>query len=215
VTDNSKAPERIFAWEENHNGFPQGAGGWIDVNTGGRTEYVRADLFDAMAQQLADARAERDAAVAGAYEAAAKVLDDECDLARIALPQAVPVLRADARAIRSLTPADAKAAQARRDAQMMAHLGPIADLLPDAVAAAEKAIRKYPQPNYVITKWAEETGEVTKDLVHMAEGRQTAEKLRGEIVQALAMLHRLLIEGDQVHGLPPLAAAIAACEVKP
>jgi len=68
VTDNSNAPERIFAWEEYHNGVPQGAGGWIDVNTGGRTEYVRADLFDAMAQQLADARTERDAAVVGAVK---------------------------------------------------------------------------------------------------------------------------------------------------
>lgn len=91
-------------------------------------------------------------------------------------------------------------------------LGPIADLLPDAVAAAEKAMRKYPQPNYVISKWAEETGEVTKDLIHMAEGRQTVEKLRGEIVQSLAMLHRLLVEGDQVHGLPPIAAALAAAK---
>jgi hypothetical protein len=96
-----------------------------------------------------------------------------------------------------------------RDAQIAA-LGPIADILPDAVAAAEKAMRKYPQPNYVISKWAEETGEVTKDLIHMAEGRQTPDKLRGEIVQALAMLHRLLIEGDQVHGLPPLAEGFAA-----
>lgn len=94
-------------------------------------------------------------------------------------------------------------------AAIAAKLGPIADLLPDAVAAAEKAMRKFPQPNYVISKWAEETGEVTKDLIHMAEGRQTADKLRGEIVQALAMLHRLLIEGDQVHGLPPLACEFA------
>lgn len=94
--------------------------------------------------------------------------------------------------------------------EVIARLGPIADLLPDAVAAAEKAMRKFPQPNYVITKWAEETGEVTKDLIHMAEGRQTVEKLRGEIVQSLAMLHRLLVEGDQVHGLPPISAALAA-----
>ena len=98
-----------------------------------------------------------------------------------------------------------------RDA-VIARLGPIAEFLPDAVAAAEKAMRKFPQPNYVISKWAEETGEVTKDLIHMAEGRQTPDKLRGEIVQALAMLHRLLIEGDQVHGLPPLAESFAAAK---
>lgn len=52
--------------------------------------------------------------------------------------------------------------------------------------------------------------EVTKELIHMAEGRQSAENLRGEIVQSLAMLHRLLVEGDEVHGLPPVAAAIRA-----
>jgi hypothetical protein len=84
-------------------------------------------------------------------------------------------------------------------------LGPILDILPDAVAAAEKAMHKYPQPNYVISKWAEETGEVTKDLIHLAEDRQTPAHLRGEIVQSLAMLHRLLVEGDQVHGLLPVA----------
>ena len=97
-----------------------------------------------------------------------------------------------------------------RQADLAKAYGPILDLLPDAVRAAEKAMRKYPQPNYVISKWAEETGEVTKDLIHMAEGRQTADKLRGEIVQSLAMLHRLLVEGDQVHGLPPVGPAIRA-----
>lgn len=97
-----------------------------------------------------------------------------------------------------------------RQAALAKAYGPILDLLPDAVLAAEKAMRKYPQPNYVISKWAEETGEVTKDLIHMAEGRQTADKLRGEIVQSLAMLHRLLVEGDQVHGLPPVGPAILA-----
>lgn len=93
--------------------------------------------------------------------------------------------------------------------EVIARLGPIADLLPDAVAAAEKAMRKFPQPNYVISKWAEETGEVTKAAIHMAEGRETPENLRGEIVQSLAMLHRLLVEGDQVHGLPPVKQALA------
>lgn len=88
-------------------------------------------------------------------------------------------------------------------------LGPILDLIPDAVAAAEKAMNKFPQPNYVISKWAEETGEVTKDLIHLAEDRQTPQHLRGEIVQSLAMLHRLLVEGDQVHGLLPVAPMFA------
>lgn len=92
-------------------------------------------------------------------------------------------------------------------------LGPIVELLPEAVAAAEKAMIKYPQPSYVISKWAEETGEVTKAAIHFAEGRETPENVRAEIIQALAMLHRLLVEGDQVHGLPPLQTIFAS--IKP
>lgn len=81
-----------------------------------------------------------------------------------------------------------------------------------AIAEAEKAIRKFPQPNYVISKVAEEAGEVVKAAIHCAEGRETAENVVGEIRQTLAMLIRLYVEGDQVHGLAPLAplAALAA-----
>lgn len=80
----------------------------------GLTEYIRRD------PAVLAAIPEAQALIAAAYEAAASVLDDECDLARIALPQAVPVLRADARDIRALTPADATAALAARDAAMQA-----------------------------------------------------------------------------------------------
>jgi phosphoribosyl-ATP pyrophosphohydrolase len=78
-------------------------------------------------------------------------------------------------------------------------------LLSDAYAEAAKAMQKHPQPNYTITKVAEEAGEVVKAAVHCAEGRESKEEVIGEIKQALAMLMRLYIEGDQVHGLPPLA----------
>jgi hypothetical protein len=43
-------------------------------------------------------------------------------------------------------------------------------------------------------------------------GRTSAEDLRGEIVQALAMLHRLMVEGDQVHGLSPIVELLAGIE---
>ena len=81
-----------------------------------------------------------------------------------------------------------------------------------ALAEAGKAMRKFPQPNYVISKVAEEAGEVVKAAIHCAEGRETAENVIGEIRQTLAMLIRLYVEGDQVHGLEPLAprAALAA-----
>jgi phosphoribosyl-ATP pyrophosphohydrolase len=77
-------------------------------------------------------------------------------------------------------------------------------MLSDAMEEAEKAMVKYPQPNYVITKVAEEAGEVVKAAVHCAEGRETPENVRKEIVQAIAMLIRLYIEGDKVHGLPSI-----------
>lgn len=86
------------------------------------------------------------------------------------------------------------------------------DLITDAIAEAEKAIRKFPQPNYVITKFAEEAGEVVKAAIHCAEARETAENLRGEMKQSIAMLYRLWVEGDQVHGLPPISDTISAIE---
>ena len=83
-----------------------------------------------------------------------------------------------------------------------------------AKAEAEKAMRKFPQPNYVISKVAEEAGEVVKAAIHCAEGRETPENVVGEIKQAMAMLIRLYIEGDQVHGLPPLSDALRAKGVR-
>jgi len=109
-------------------------------------------------------------------------------------------IQMDIRAIRALiatppTPADpVREAEACFDAMIVA-----------AKAEAEKAMRKFPQPNYVITKFAEESGEVVKAAVHCAEGRETADNVRCEIKQAVAMLYRLYIEGDQVHGLRALA----------
>lgn len=81
-------------------------------------------------------------------------------------------------------------------------------LIAEARTEAAKAMRKFPQPNYVISKVAEEAGEVVKAAIHAAEGRETMENLRDEMMQVIAMLYRLWIEGDQVHGLPPVAAAL-------
>jgi len=77
-------------------------------------------------------------------------------------------------------------------------------LIRDAKAEASRAMTKFPQPNYVISKVAEEAGEVVKAAIHCAEGRDTPEAVIGEIKQAIAMLYRLYAEGDQVHGLLPL-----------
>ena len=80
-------------------------------------------------------------------------------------------------------------------------------LVTEAMDEAEMAMRKFPQPNYVISKVAEEAGEVVKAAIHCSEGRETKENLRGEMKQTIAMLYRLWVEGDQVHGLSPVFEA--------
>ena len=113
------------------------------------------------------------------------------------------------------------AAQADYEARILAALeaAPVApaeaeghweDFLKSAVAEAEKAMRKFPQPNYVISKVAEEAGEVVKAAIHCAEARETAENVRNEMRQLIAMLYRLWVEGDQVHGLPPVSTTALA-----
>lgn len=89
---------------------------------------------------------------------------------------------------------------------------PVSTLIPEdyfsllvskARPAAEKAMRKFPQPNYVLLKVAEEAGEVVQAGVHYAERRMSWEQVEGEIVQLLAMLIRLVTEGDQINGVTP------------
>lgn len=89
-------------------------------------------------------------------------------------------------------------------------------LVSDAMAEAERAMQKHPQPNYVISKLAEEAGETVKAAIHHAEGRETREAVVGEMRQTIAMMLRLWIEGDQVHGMRALATdALTARGEKP
>lgn len=93
----------------------------------------------------------------------------------------------------------------RWDGDSVGSLPPdFAILVIEAMAEAQKAMRKFPQPNYVISKFAEEAGEVVKAAIHHAENRETRDAVVGEMRQALAMMLRLWIEGDQVHGMKPL-----------
>lgn len=81
-------------------------------------------------------------------------------------------------------------------------------LLKAAEERAEVAMIKFPQPNYVLTKFAEESGEVVKECVHYAESRSQWRFVENEMVDALAMMLRLLVEGDHVHGfVPPYLSA--------
>lgn len=78
-------------------------------------------------------------------------------------------------------------------------------LVEQARARAEKAMTKFPQPNYVLNKVAEESGEVIKAVIHYTEGRETWENVEAELIDNLAMLIRLVKEGDQVIGFTPPA----------
>lgn len=87
-----------------------------------------------------------------------------------------------------------------------------ASLVEMARVSADKAMQKFPQPNYVLLKVAEEAGEVVQAGVHYAEKRMEWEQVEGEIVQLLAMLIRLVTEGDQINGVTPPAAGIQVIE---
>ena len=76
-------------------------------------------------------------------------------------------------------------------------------LVAAARVRADKAMRKFPQPNYVLNKVAEESGEVIKAVIHFTEGREEWRNVEGEIIDNLAMLIRLVMEGDQVIGFTP------------
>lgn len=83
-------------------------------------------------------------------------------------------------------------------------------LVSSARVRADKAMRKFPQPNYVLNKVAEESGEVIKAVIHYTEGREEWANVEGEIVDNLAMLIRLVTEGDQVIGFTPPESCRAA-----
>lgn len=76
-------------------------------------------------------------------------------------------------------------------------------LVSAARVRADKAMRKYPLPNYVLNKVSEENGEVIKAVIHYTEGREEWSNVESEIIDNLAMLLRLVIEGDQVIGFTP------------
>lgn len=82
-------------------------------------------------------------------------------------------------------------------------------LVLDARSEAYKAMRKFPQPNYVLLKVAEEAGEVVKAAVHFAEGRETRQAVVDEMRQTIAMLYRLWVEGDEVNGVSAIAGGEA------
>ncbi|WP_258794953.1 hypothetical protein [Klebsiella pneumoniae] len=135
----------------------------------------------------------------------AKLLNEDW---RKAFPDEVAV----AERMKALVEALEKAQQ--RNAELEAQNDYFASLVAMARVSADKAIRKFPQPNYVLLKVAEEAGEVVQAGVHYAENRMEWGQVEGEIVQLLAMLIRLVTEGDQVNGITPPASCCAGIKVE-
>lgn len=102
----------------------------------------------------------------------------------------------------------------QRNAELESQNDYFASLVAMARVSADKAIRKFPQPNYVLLKVAEEAGEVVQAGVHYAENRMEWGQVEGEIVQLLAMLIRLVTEGDQVNGITPPALCSTGIKVE-
>ncbi|WP_406913866.1 ead/Ea22-like family protein [Klebsiella pneumoniae] len=102
----------------------------------------------------------------------------------------------------------------QRNAELEAQNDYFASLVAMARVSADKAIRKFPQPNYVLLKVAEEAGEVVQAGVHYVENRMEWGQVEGEIVQLLAMLIRLVTEGDQVNGITPPASCSTGIKVE-
>lgn len=88
-------------------------------------------------------------------------------------------------------------------------------LVSEAYDEAERAMVRFPQPNYVISKVAEEAGEVVKAAIHAAEGREILDEVRAEMRQLIAMLYRMWAEGDEVHGLAAVSGSVANQPVSP
>lgn len=83
-------------------------------------------------------------------------------------------------------------------------------LIDKAHCEAHNAMHEYPQPNYTLLKLAEEQGEVIKAFIHFREDRALWSDVEGEIIQSLAMLIRLLVEGDKVNGIRPPTGEMAS-----
>lgn len=207
----SDAPEKIWIWEEEHpatNAKGHKTGGWVDVKPV-RKAFPYIPETQALAQVAAMLKEQSDffrkketeiregpnASYQGESIAALEYVWKT--LAMRTGPDAKAALESVKEVVRQETAQEA-----------MREYGPVGMLLLRGIAEAERAMKKFPQPNYVISKWAEETGEVTKAAIHYAEGGETVENLCEEIVQSLAMLHRLIVEGDEVHGIKPFEALI-------
>lgn len=71
----------------------------------------------------------------------------------------------------------------------------------DVSAELDRARTKFPKPDLLTTAFAEEAGELVKAILDGYNGKSS--DVYGEAIQAIAMVVRLIEEGDPVHRLTP------------
>lgn len=67
-----------------------------------------------------------------------------------------------------------------------------------------RARAKFPKPDYLITAFSEESGELVKSVLDHLFEKATKDEVYAEAIQVIAMAVRLIEEGDPVHKLTPL-----------
>lgn len=72
----------------------------------------------------------------------------------------------------------------------------------DVSAELDRARTKFPKPDLLTTAFAEEAGELVKAILDGYNGK--ASDVYGEAIQTIAMVVRLIEEGDPVHRLKPI-----------
>ena len=68
----------------------------------------------------------------------------------------------------------------------------------------ERARSIFPDSEFRLTAFSEEYGEVVKAVLDHMQGKANLSEVKTELIQAGAMIGRLLEEGDPTHSLPPL-----------
>lgn len=75
----------------------------------------------------------------------------------------------------------------------------------DVNAELERARKKFPKPDFLLTAFSEESGELVKSVLDNMFGKSTESDVYSEAIQVIAMAVRLIEEGDPIHKLNPLA----------
>ena len=69
-------------------------------------------------------------------------------------------------------------------------------------AEMDRARDMFPHSDLLLTAFSEEAGEVVKAVLDHYDNKGDLVEVRKELIQAAAMIGRLLEEGDPVHHLP-------------